>query len=112
MSHLYSKSNAVNENGKPAIIPYYNENKAVDSYDQLCHSLTVSRKTKHWFIRIFFWMLDMAAISVYYWKVKNADRNVKISEILSERSLHAFLKRLFIREFQYIIPSNWFTIKL
>lgn len=87
MSHLYSKSNAVNENGKPAIIPYYNEYKGgVDSSDQLCHLFIVSRKSKHWSIRIFFWMLDMTAISVYYSKVKNAGRNVKI--LLKDLYMH------------------------
>ncbi|XP_018407155.1 PREDICTED: uncharacterized protein LOC108783160 [Cyphomyrmex costatus] len=51
-------------NNKPEIILHYNDTKGgTDSFDQLCHTYTVSRRTLRWSMRIFFGMLDQAAVN-------------------------------------------------
>lgn len=54
------------ETGKPEIVLFYNSTKGgVDTYDQLCHSKTVARKTRRWPLRVFYGMLDGAGINAY-----------------------------------------------
>lgn len=44
---------------KPEILMFYNETKGgVDTFDQLCHSTTVARKTRRWPLRIFHGMFQ------------------------------------------------------
>lgn len=50
--------------GKPNIVRHYNATKGgTDTYDQLCHSFTVARRTRRWPLRFFYGMLDQAAVS-------------------------------------------------
>lgn len=49
---------------KPKIIHHYNETKGgTDTFDQLCHSYSVTRRTNRWPMRIFYGMLDQAAVN-------------------------------------------------
>lgn len=51
-------------NGKPNIILHYNKTKGgTDTFDQLCHSHTVTRRTNRWPMRYFYGMLDQAAVN-------------------------------------------------
>ncbi|XP_015122054.1 piggyBac transposable element-derived protein 4-like [Diachasma alloeum] len=61
--------------GKPNIILHYNDTKGgTDTFDQLCHAYTVSRRTNRWPMRIFFGMLDQAAVNAHIlWKLKAGD---------------------------------------
>lgn len=50
--------------GKSEIIQHYNATKGdTDLFDKLVHAHTVSRKTNRWPLRIFFGMLDQAAVN-------------------------------------------------
>lgn len=50
--------------GKPNVIHTYNETKGgTDTFDQLCHSYTTSRKSRRWPLRIFFNILDASGIN-------------------------------------------------
>jgi hypothetical protein len=45
------------ETKKPEFVQFYNSTKGgVDTFDQMCHSFTCSRKTRHWPLRIFYIM--------------------------------------------------------
>ncbi|XP_058803567.1 piggyBac transposable element-derived protein 4-like [Phymastichus coffea] len=51
-------------NGKPEVILDYNKTKGgTDCFDWLCHSHTVCAKTNRWPLRVFFGMLDIAAVN-------------------------------------------------
>lgn len=57
--------NAVDqETGKPEIILDYNRTKGgTDTFDQLCHTYSVSRKTRRWPLRFFFGILDQCGVN-------------------------------------------------
>lgn len=60
-SHLHTTEKT---NNKPNIILHYNKTKGgTDSFDQLCHSYTVTHRTDRWPVRIFYGMLDQAAVN-------------------------------------------------
>ena len=60
--HPDASLNAIS--GKPNLIHTYNETKGgTDTFDQLCHSYTTSRKTRRWPLRILFNMLDASGIN-------------------------------------------------
>ncbi|CAH1977396.1 unnamed protein product [Acanthoscelides obtectus] len=64
LSTLHPDSSINVDTGKPNLIHSYNETKGgTDSFDQLCHSYTTSRKTRRWPVRIFFNMLDASEIN-------------------------------------------------
>lgn len=63
VASTYSRSTNI-ENGKPEIIHHYNATKGgTDCFDMLCHAFTASRRTNRWPMRIFFGMLDQAAVN-------------------------------------------------
>lgn len=50
--------------GKPNIVLFYNDTKGgTDTFDQLCHAYTVARRANRWPLRIFYGMLDQAAVN-------------------------------------------------
>lgn len=52
------------DNGKPSIVNFYNENKGgTDSFDHLVSSYTCARKTYRWPMRFFMGMLDQAQVN-------------------------------------------------
>ncbi len=55
----------INENnGKPEIVNFYNSTKGgVDTFDQLMHTYSVTRKTRRWPLRYFYGILDQAGIN-------------------------------------------------
>lgn len=64
LSTLHPDSSIHPDTGKPNLIHTYNETKGgTDTFDQLCHSYTTSRKTRRWPLRFFFNMLDAAGIN-------------------------------------------------
>lgn len=59
----YSKTTEITD-GKPNIIIHYNKTKGgTDSFDQLCHAYTVTKRTNCWPMRYFFSILDQAAVN-------------------------------------------------
>lgn len=59
--------------GKPDIIEFYNSTKgAVDTFDQMCGSMSCSRKTQRWPLCYFYGILNMAIINSYAIYVHNS----------------------------------------
>lgn len=85
---------SVDENTKkPEIILCYNHTKGgVDTFDQLCHSTSVSRKTRRWPLRIFYGMLDAAGVNSFVIYKCNSSGNMNTGNIIPKRS--KFLKEL------------------
>ncbi|XP_045450544.1 piggyBac transposable element-derived protein 4-like [Melitaea cinxia] len=55
-----------NTNGKPDIILFYNQTKGgVDSFDQMCSSMSTNRKTNRWPMTVFYGMLNMSFVNSY-----------------------------------------------
>lgn len=78
------------ETKKPEIILSYNSTKGgVDTFDQLCHSTTVSRKTRRWPLRILYGMLDIAGVNSFVIYKHNAsnDKAPKHSDFLKGLAL-------------------------
>lgn len=64
LSTLHHDNSLNADTGKPNLIHTYNESKGgTDTFDQLCHSYTTSRKCRRWPLRIFFNMLDASGIN-------------------------------------------------
>ena len=54
----------VDPNKKPEIINFYNSTKGgVDTFDQMVHTYSVSRKTRRWPLRYFYGILDQAGVN-------------------------------------------------
>ncbi|GBP63866.1 PiggyBac transposable element-derived protein 4 [Eumeta japonica] len=52
--------------GKPEMIMYYNQTKGgVDTFDQMCSSMTCSRKTNRWPMAVFYGILNIAFVNSY-----------------------------------------------
>ncbi|CAK1579834.1 unnamed protein product [Parnassius mnemosyne] len=52
--------------GKPEIIMYYNQTKGgVDTFDQMCSSMSCSRKTNRWPMSMFYGILNIAFVNSY-----------------------------------------------
>ena len=85
---------------KPNIIHHYNETKGgTDSFDQLCHSYTVTRRTNRWPMRIFYGMLDQAAVNspiLLKCKLKADISNDKCSAINCLEKLSLYLIRPYL----------------
>lgn len=63
LSSMHS-GKVIDENSKPEIINFYNSTKGgVDTFDQMMHTSSVSRKTRRWPLRFFYGMLDQAGIN-------------------------------------------------
>jgi len=76
LSSLHANGDIKIEN-KPEIVLYYNKTKeASNIFEQLCHEYTVSRKTHRWPIRIFYGMMDQAAVNSFVLYTLNADNQV------------------------------------
>lgn len=64
LSSLIKAPSVSTTNGKPPVIEYYNATKGgTDTFDQLCHSYTVTRISKRWPVRFFFGILDQAIVN-------------------------------------------------
>jgi len=75
LSSLHSEGEINKVENKPEIVLHYNKTMgASDTFDQLCDKYTVSRKTHRWSVRVFYGMLDQAAVNsfvLYTLNVKN-----------------------------------------
>lgn len=96
----YSKSTEIID-GKPEIILHYNSTKGgTDTFDQLCHAYTVSRRTNRWPMRIFFGILDQAAVNARI-LLKCSQVNANINKKLSAAEcLHRLSRHLLIPHLQ------------
>lgn len=61
---LSSKYFPIEPESKPKVIDYYNSTKGgVSAIKQICYNNSCSRPTKHWYIAVFYAILDLAAIN-------------------------------------------------
>lgn len=80
MSTFHSRGIVDEETGKPEIVLFYNETKGgVDTFDQLCHSKNVARKTRRWPLAVFYGMVNGAGINAHIiFKENSARRNPNV----------------------------------
>jgi len=99
---------------KPEIVLHYNKTMGASNiFDQLCHEYTVSRRTHTWSIRIFYGMLDQAAVNSFVLYTLNADNQVMsrdkflldLSMALMKPYLLERLSRAISLSTKYIIKS-------
>jgi len=77
LSSLHSDGEINKVENKPEIVLHYNKTMdASDIFDQLCDEYTVSRKTHRWSVRIFYGMLDQAAVNSFVLYTLNANNQV------------------------------------
>lgn len=80
VSTMHSTKTINEETKKPEIIDFYNSTKGgVDTFDQMAHFYTVSRKTRRWPLRFFYGMLDQAGINsmVLFKLAKSQDKAIR-----------------------------------
>ena len=96
LSTAHVERGKVDDNGKPAIINFYNRTKGgVDTLNQMLHSKSTYRKTRRWTVRYFFGILDIAALNAYIIHKSNGGNLTR----------HQFLKQL---SQQLVIPhAQW-----
>lgn len=76
LSSFHSRGIVDKETNKPEIVLFYNETKGgVDTFDKLCHSKTVARKTRRWPLRVFYGMVDGAGINAHIIFKENRERS-------------------------------------
>lgn len=113
LASTYSHSTKI-ENGKPEIIRHYNATKGgTDCFDMLCHAYTVSRKTNRWPMRVFYGMLDQAAVNariLMQCKLQKDGINKRITahECLRELSLALVRSQL---EKRLLVPTIRSSLK-
>lgn len=99
LSTFHTNGQIDEETNKPEIVLFYNSTKGgVDTYDQLCHSKTVARKTRRWPLRVFYGMLDGAGINSYV--ILNANKE-KLNPNSKRIPRRQFLQKLAM---QLVIP--------
>jgi len=65
------------EQNKSEIVEHYNKTKgAANTFYRLCHEYTVNREAHSWSLRIFYAMLDQAAVNSFVLYTLNADNQV------------------------------------
>jgi len=77
LSSLHSDGEINKVENKPEIVLHYNKAiGASDTFDQLCQEYTVTQKTPKWWVRIFYGMLDQAAVNSFVLYTLNANNQV------------------------------------
>ncbi|KAF2887804.1 hypothetical protein ILUMI_18369 [Ignelater luminosus] len=74
---------------KPKVNLLYNLIKGgIDTFDQLCHSKSVARKTQRWSLRVVYGMLDGAAINTFViYKANTCEKSESRREFLKKMGL-------------------------
>ncbi|XP_011864172.1 PREDICTED: piggyBac transposable element-derived protein 4-like [Vollenhovia emeryi] len=66
LSSLHNSGRLDKETEKPEIVAFYNRTKGgTDTFDQMCHLYTTARVTARWPLRLFFDMMDHAAVNSF-----------------------------------------------
>jgi len=77
LSSLHSDGEINKVEKKPEIVLHYNKTRgASDTFDQVCHKYTVSKRTHEWSLRMFYGMLDQAALNSFVLYTLNANNQV------------------------------------
>ncbi|XP_068990729.1 piggyBac transposable element-derived protein 4-like [Neodiprion pinetum] len=66
LSSLHKTGRVTNDTGSPEILDFYNRTKEVsDRFDQMCQTCNSARHTSMWPLRMFYGMLDYAAVNSF-----------------------------------------------
>jgi len=77
LSSLHSHGEIDKVKNKPEIVLHYNKTiEASDIFYQLCDEYTVSRVTSRWSVRVFYGMLDQAAVNSFVLYKLNANNQI------------------------------------
>jgi len=76
LSSLHSDEISKVENKSEIVLHYNKTMGASDTFDQLCHQYTVNRETERWPLRIFYGMLDQAAVNSFVLYTLNANNRI------------------------------------
>jgi hypothetical protein len=72
LSTMHSQKKTDADTGKEEINVFYNQEKGgVDSHDQMCSFYTTARKTNRWPMRVFYGMVDSAALNAFVIFIEN-----------------------------------------
>lgn len=101
LASTYMRTSEVT-NDKPNIIHHYNATKGgTDTYDKLCHSYSVTRRTNRWPMRYFYGVLDQAGVHTRILKklkMKQNNDNQKLTAINVLDELCMYLMKPFLQE--------------
>lgn len=85
--------------GKPNMIHFYNETKrGVDTIDQMCSSMSCSRKTNSWPMAMFYGILNMAILNPYI---------IYCDDIICKKENHWYVKILWRNSAVAWWPHRW-----
>ncbi|KAG8334202.1 hypothetical protein J6590_108635 [Homalodisca vitripennis] len=89
LSTMHSTKEIDLNTNKPSAILFYNSTKGgTDSFDQLCHSYSVSRVCKRWPLRIWYGIMDQSAINaMVLYNLKGENPKMKRRVFLKELAL-------------------------
>jgi hypothetical protein len=91
LSTMHSEKKRDEDTGKEETDVFYNQEKGgVDSHDQMCSLYTTARKTNRWPIRLFYGIIDSAALNAFVIFTENVP---KFGEHKKEKR-QKFLKEL------------------
>lgn len=90
ISTMHHEKGTARDNNKPIIIDHYNQTKGgVDTFDQMCSTMSCSRKTKRWPLCIFYGLINTSAINSFIILNRNLTAQGK-----SEMTRTQFMKTL------------------
>lgn len=89
LSSMHQSKEVDEGTNKPEVILFYNSTKGgTDSFDQLCHSYTVSRKCNRWPLRMWYGMMDQSGINaMVLYNLRQQNPKMKRRKFLMELSL-------------------------
>jgi len=97
LSSLHSDGEVNQVENKPEIVLHYDKTiRASDIFDQLCYKYTVNRRTHTWPVRVFYGMLDQAAVNSFMLYKLNAVNQVTMGEFFLDLSM-ALIKPYLIK---------------
>lgn len=107
LSTFHSSKSVDSNTKKPEIIHFYNSTKGgVDTFDQMVHNFSVSRKTRRWPLRLFYGMLDQAAINAYVIHNLVQKPNAAIRRKFLEKLGFELARPYMERRLQNILPQD------
>jgi len=98
LSTIHSEKKRDEATGKEEINVFYNREKGgVDSHDQMCNLYTTARKTNRWPMRLFYGIIDSAALNAFLIFTENVpifgEHKEKRQKFLKELDLALIIPR-------------------
>lgn len=89
LSSMHMNKEIDADSNKPSVILFYNSTKGgTDSFDQLCHSYTVSRRANRWPLRMWYGIMDQSGINaMILYNLRAENPKMRRRKFLMELSL-------------------------